>query len=274
MNSSAVLLLVTWILPGPPQVINSYQTSFSSIEDCETARTKVLEDAQRLNRESRAKWTSILGEGAATAVAAANDVSVSAVCTGSDANPNPNSNPKIFTGTPTQIMAYEAYRWARVAAELGDAEAQANLGIKLMGGIPGLEWNADTAEGLKWLNRSAQHGCFDAFFYLSLIYGDPIRPNGYIPQNAVEGLKWLDIAISRKDVNQCNMFFDFYHGGRNPADVNRDPLKEQYDVLVQKMTTAQVAEAKNLAQEWKPTDPVNRQAWDRNEVTSGTRKRP
>jgi hypothetical protein len=81
--------------------------------------------------------------------------------------------------------------------------------------------------------------------------------------------------MSRKDVKQCNMFYDFYHGGeRNPADANRDPLKEQYDSLVKKMTPAQVDQGRKLASEWRPLDPVDRQAWDHNEVTHGTRERP
>jgi TPR repeat protein len=162
---------------------------------------------------------------------------------------------KAAAGTSAQTSAYDAHRWARVAAELGNAEAQARVGTDLVLGKD-LRWMSDSDEGLKWLNRSAQHGCYDAFLYLSMIYQGginyPERPNGYIPQDYVEALKWLDITISRKDVKPCNMDFDFYHGGpRNPADANRDPLKERYDLLIQKMTPAQIAEAKKLAQDAK-----------------------
>ena len=71
------------------------------------------------------------------------------------------------------------------------------------------------------------------------------------------------------------MFYDFYHGGpRNPADKDRDPLKEHYTELIQKMTPAQIADAQKLAQEWKPDDALDRQAWDRNDVANGTRGHP
>ena len=264
MNASIVILLVTWLIPGQPP--NSYQTSFASIEDCENSRAKIFQDAQRMNAESRSKWTPVVG----TTVAATLDASVSAVCTGSDA--------KAYTGTNLQVMTYEAYRWARVAAELGDAEAQAKVGADLIDNKE-LKWMTDTVEGLRWLDRSAQHGCFNGLLFLSMIYRDgasnPSRPDGYVPQDYVEALKWFNIAISRKDVKQCNMLFDYYHGGpRNLADLNRDPLKEQYDFLVGKMPPAQIAEAQRKAREWRPIDEANRQAWDRNEVTNGTLERP
>ena len=144
--------------------------------------------------------------------------------------------------------------------------------------IKELRWVSDRDEGLKWLNRSAQHGCFDAFLYLSSMYQNGVssaRPNGNVSQNYVEALKWLIVAMSRKDVKQCNMFFDFYHGGpRNPADKDRDPLRERYDQMVGKMTPDQIAEAQKLGRAWRPVDLADQQAWDRNEVTNGTRERP
>ncbi len=273
MDSSAVILLVTWIITGQldqPKVVNSYQVSFSSAEACETARNSILQDAQRINAKSRAKWTPLFGAQYAVLF----DASVSAVCTRSETG----SAPQTFTGTSAQALAYDAYRWARVAAELGDPGAQAQVGVDLLISEE-LRWMADSDEGMKWLNRSAQHGCFDAFFYLSIIYASgvdyPERPKGHVSQDYVEALKWLDIATSRKDVKPCNWLFDFYHGGpRNPADANRDPLKEQYDQIISKMTPDQIAEAEKLAREWKPTDLSDRQAWDRNGVANGTREHP
>jgi hypothetical protein len=56
------------------------------------------------------------------------------------------------------------------------------------------------------------------------------------------------------------MLFNFYHGGsKNPADANRDPLTEDYDFLVTKMTPTQIAKSKKLAKEWKPADVVDQQ---------------
>ena len=192
------------------------------------------------------------------------NVSVSAVCTASYSEKYTGLDLGTYRGTPAQISAHKAYRWARVAAELGDAEAQETVGADLIAGKD-LGWMSDINEGLKWLNRSAQHGCFDAFYFLSLAYEGtnlPEQPVGNLPQDYVQALKWLDITISRKEVKECNMFHDFYHGrSRNPADKDRDPLMEQYDLLVQKITPAQIAEAKKLAQEWKPDEALDRQAW-------------
>jgi TPR repeat protein len=99
------------------------------------------------------------------------------------------------------------------------------------------------------------------FLYLYFDYRDgvniPSRPHGYVPQDYVEALKWLNIAIARKEVKACNMFYDFYHGVRNPADVNSDPLKEFYETLVSKMSAAQIDEAQKLAREWKPDNALD-----------------
>jgi hypothetical protein len=56
---AAIALLVTWIMPGgtdQPNVINSYQSTFASVEACEAAGDKIVQDAQRMNSEGRAKW--------------------------------------------------------------------------------------------------------------------------------------------------------------------------------------------------------------------------
>ena len=62
------------------------------------------------------------------------------------------------------------YKWARIAAELGSAEAQAHIGIQLIGDVRLLPKGVtrDANEGLKWLNMSAQRGCANALYYLSV----------------------------------------------------------------------------------------------------------
>lgn len=46
------VLLVTWFLAGQPPSISSYQTTFNSVEACETARTTVLAEGRRLEAEA------------------------------------------------------------------------------------------------------------------------------------------------------------------------------------------------------------------------------
>jgi hypothetical protein len=298
MAGATVALLVTWIMPGAadqPNVINSYQSTFASVEACEAAGDKILQDAQRINSEGRAKWDAY---GRRVADLLWKDVSVSAVCVGSDLKPKPAEPPsaiapkhlrdtcgphpddcwtqpislpgwdvfrapyKMTTGEVTNAITTledkATYKWARIAAELGSAEAQAHIGIQLIGDVSLLSkgMTRDANEGLRWLNISAQHGCVNAFYYLSVAY--------LSMQNKVEGLKWATLARAKKNVKACNMYFD-----KSSFDFTKFA-----DLLSHGMTTAQIAEAQKLAREWKPADPLDRLAWENNEVRNGTRQRP
>ena len=246
MNAATVALLVTWIVPGgadQPNVINSYQSTFASVESCEAAGDKILQDARRINSEGREKWD-IYGRRVASLLW--KDVSVSAVCVESGLKPKPAEPPlaiasaspakhlrdtcgpypddcwtqpisvpgwdvfrapyKMTAGEVTNaISALEdkaTYKWARIAAELGSAEAQSHIGIHLIGDLSLLPkgMTHDANEGLRWLNISAQHGCVNAFYYLSIVY--------LSMQNKVDGLKWAILAKTRRSVQSCNMYFE------------------------------------------------------------------
>jgi TPR repeat protein len=148
------------------------------------------------------------------------------------------------TNVITMLEDKATYKWARIAAELGSAEAQAHIGIQLIGDVTILLKGVtrDANEGLRWLNISAQHGCVNAFYYLSIAYMSM--------QNKVEGLKWAMLAKARKNVKACNMYFD-----KGSFD-----FAKFADLLSGGMTTAQIAEAQKLAHEWKPADPLDRLA--------------
>jgi hypothetical protein len=83
-------------------------------------------------------------------------------------------------------------------------------------------------------------------------------------QNKLDGLKWAILAKTRKNVKTCNMYFD-----KSAFDFTKFE-----ELLSYGMTTAQIAEAQKLAREWKPADPLDRRAWENNEVRNGTRQRP
>jgi hypothetical protein len=302
MDAGTVALLVTWIMPGgadQPNVINSYQSTFASVEACEAAGDKILQDAQRMNSEGRAKWD-VYGRQAAGLLW--KDVSVSAVCVGSDLKAKPAEPRRAIAPTPpakhlrdtcgpypddcwtqpisapgwdvfrapykmttgevtnaiTTLEDKATYKWARIAAELGSAEAQAHLGIQLIGDVSLLpkEVTRDANEGLKWLNISAQHGCANALYYLSVTYQSM--------QNKVDGLKWAILAKTRKHLKECNMYFD-----KSSFDFTKF-----VDLSSDGMTTAQITEAQKLAREWKAADLLDRRAWENNEVRNGTRQRP
>lgn len=302
MDANTVALLVTWIMPGgtdQPNVINSYQSTFASVEACEAAGDKIFQDAQRINSEGRAKWDAY---GRRVADLIWKDVSLSAVCVGLDLKPKPAEPPRAIAPAPpakhlrdtcspylddcwtqpisvpgwdvfrapskmttgevtnaiTTLEDKATYKWARIAAELGSAEAQAHIGIQLIGDVSLLPKGVtrDANEGLKWLNISAQHGCVNAFYYLSITY--------LSMQNKVDGLKWAILAKARKNVKACNMYFN-----KSYFDFTKF-----VDLLSDGMTTAQIAEAQKLAREWKPADSLDRLAWENNEVRNGTRQRP
>jgi hypothetical protein len=175
VDIAAAILLVTWIIPAgtrdQPNVVNNYQSVFASADACEAARGKILQDAQRINVESRKSWA-YLGP-----LAAMHDVHVSAVCADSGSHTKRNIDETMrvvpFPGweafrVPSEMsdddvkkiifgLQHKAeYKWLRMAAELGVAEAQADIGLRLFDKdhrhLPD-EVPADAKEGLKWLNN-------------------------------------------------------------------------------------------------------------------------
>ncbi len=118
----------------------------------------------------------------------------------------------------------EAVKWYRRAAEQGDARAQNNLGIMYdeCRGVP-----QDDAEALKWYRRAAEQGHALAQSQLGVMYG-----NGRgVPQDYVQAHLWFNLSAA--------------HG-------NDDTARENRELVAEKMTSAQIAEAEKLAREWKP----------------------
>lgn len=116
----------------------------------------------------------------------------------------------------------QAVQWFRKAADQGYAEAQFNLGLMYFKG-EGVE--KDNKQAVEWYRRSAEQGFSTAQFNLGLFYAAGI---GAI-EDYIEAYKWYLLA------------------GINGQDVNK--AKE---ILQQKMTAAQTAEAQRLAKEFVP----------------------
>jgi TPR repeat protein len=110
-----------------------------------------------------------------------------------------------------------ALRLLRPLAENGNPDAQINLGNMYFdgNGVP-----QDNAESVKWYLLAADHGSADAQIALGFLY----EYGEAVPQDYVQAHKWFDVAGS-----------SLYR-----------------DTLAAKMTPAQIAEAKELAREWKP----------------------
>lgn len=118
---------------------------------------------------------------------------------------------------------HEAARWYLRAAAHGFGPGQHNLGNLYYNGtgVP-----QDYPEALKWFRLAAEQGDALAYLKLGLMY-----ENGHgVPQDYVQAHKWYNLAGAAGETRAATM----------------------RDDLAKKMTSAQIAEAQRLAQEWKP----------------------
>jgi len=114
----------------------------------------------------------------------------------------------------------------RLAAEQGDAEAQADLGVMYRDGkgIP-----QDAVEATRWFRLAADQGNRGAQVNLGVMY---LRGEG-TSQDVVQAAMWHYLAAER---------------GFPPAEANVPGIEAQ-------MTAEQIAEAQRLARDWTPTTP-------------------
>lgn len=117
-----------------------------------------------------------------------------------------------------------ALRLLRSLADQGDASAQYNLGVMYAKGhgVP-----QDYAEAAKWYRLAADQGDASAQFNLGIKYAD----GQGVPQDYVLSHVWFNLSAAQ---------------GNKIAAKNRE-------VVVGRMTPAQIAEAQKLAREWRPT---------------------
>jgi TPR repeat protein len=122
----------------------------------------------------------------------------------------------------------QALKWFHLAADEGFALAQAELGFlyQIGLGVP-----KDFAEAVKWYRLAADQGDADAQFEL----GDMYSQGQGVAQDYVQAHMWYNLAASRF-----------------PDQPENDLAAQNRDLVASKMTPAQIAEAQNLAREWKP----------------------
>lgn len=117
-----------------------------------------------------------------------------------------------------------AMRLFRSLAEQGDAKAQFTIGLMYVNG-QGVQRN--DAEALRWYRLAADRDDARAQFNLGIMY----RNGQGVPQDYVRAFMWFTLSAAR---------------GNQSAINNRD-------IVAQRMTPAQIAEAQKLASEWKLT---------------------
>ena len=117
----------------------------------------------------------------------------------------------------------EAVRWYRKAAEQGHATAQSLLGVMYANGegVP-----EDDREAVRWFRKAAEQGDADAQHNLGVMYA---KGEG-VPQDDVRAYLWFNLAA---------------------ALGNKDAVRGR-DIIKERMTRAQIAEAQRLSREWRP----------------------
>lgn len=161
----------------------------------------------------------------------------------------------------------EGMKWLQRATSQGDAYAQFQRGNlhKL-----GLVVPRDNAEALKWYRLAAAQGYAPALYNLGLMY----QEGRGVPQDHAEAAKWYRLAIdsdfTEPDFNyranaQLKLGRQYADGQGVPQDyllaymwldlsaaqktLGADIFRQE---VSSRLTPAQLAEAKRLAQEWKP----------------------
>jgi TPR repeat protein len=123
-----------------------------------------------------------------------------------------------------------AVKWYCKAAEQGHAKAQYNLGGMYSNG-QGV--SKDLVEAASWYRKSADQGLDLAQLNLGAMYG-----NGEgLTQDYVQAHKWLSLAAVRFPVSETE---------------NRTKAVNGRTRIAAKMTPGQIAEAEQLARDWRP----------------------
>ncbi|MCH8172945.1 MAG: sel1 repeat family protein [Proteobacteria bacterium] len=115
----------------------------------------------------------------------------------------------------------EAVRWYRLAADQGYDKAQYNLGVMYLNGqgVP-----QDYAEAMRWYCLAADQGLTEAQYNLGVMY---TKGEG-VPKNYIIAYMWFNLAATQGQVD---------------AAYNKNVLKER-------LTPEQIAEAQRLSQKW------------------------
>ncbi|MET0274043.1 MAG: tetratricopeptide repeat protein, partial [Phenylobacterium sp.] len=121
----------------------------------------------------------------------------------------------------------QARAWYRKAADQDHPAAQLNLGLMYEEG-QGVA--PDLQQAAAWYRRAADHGEATAQYSLGLLY----EAGRGVPQDNVQALKWLSLAADARDT-----------GFQAESITHRD-------AVAARMTAAQVADARALADGWEP----------------------
>ncbi len=125
-------------------------------------------------------------------------------------------------------MKRPALRRIRETAEQGDADAQYSLGLiyAIGQGVP-----RDHTEAAKWFRKAAEQGHAKAQYRLGSMYEYGVG----VPRDLVLAHMWSNLAATHLEPGS-----------------DRDTAVNNRERAAKSMTPAQIAEAQQLAREWKP----------------------
>jgi TPR repeat protein len=150
----------------------------------------------------------------------------------------------------------QAVKWYTLAAEQGYADAQFNLGVMYHNGEGVTQ---DYKQAVKWYTLGAEQGDADSQFILGLIY-----KNGTgVTQDYKQTIKWHTLAAEQGYADAQHYLGLMYQNGRgflqdnayshmwfNIASSNgNSQATENRDIIAERMTKGQIAEAQKLARE-------------------------
>jgi TPR repeat protein len=170
--------------------------------------------------------------------------------------------PAVDTSKNNRAEYEAAAKTLRTSAEAGDASAQFKLGHLYDEGT-GVPQSYRQAQ--EWFEKAAKQGHVDAQVNLGTLY---LQGEG-VPQSAQMALFWFDRAAEQRhplafmklgwmSEQGRGVVQDFIqaHKWYNLAAANGHLKSAEYrDTLAKQMTPAQIAEAQQLAREWKPKTP-------------------
>ena len=164
--------------------------------------------------------------------------------------------------------AFEAAKWYRKAADQGLPDAQCHLGF--LYGI-GAGVAKDEVESVKWIRKAAEQGNVVGQNLLALCYHD----GKGVDKDEVESVKWYRKAADQGDAgSQIELGMKYFNGDGVSQDyveahkwlnlalaqgngIVSDIAKENLSIVERSMTPEQIAEAQQLAREFKPRKESN-----------------
>ncbi len=124
-----------------------------------------------------------------------------------------------YNGRGVEVDYEEAVRWARLAAEQGNGRAQSLLGAAYFNGNGVAQ---DFAEAARWSQLAAEQGVASAQALLGVLY---MNGTG-VPQDDISAYMWLTVAASNSEIPGPGRF---------------------RDLIATRMTSEQIAEAQARA---------------------------